>query len=191
MGSFKHIWKRRTDESLIDLIRSGRVEVYEELVLRYQRKLILYVYRLIGVTEEAEDIVQISFLKAYQNLENFDAERKFSSWIYRIVHNEAVNYLKKRNRRFMVSWEDVSTSKDKLDIADERKTPEEELVWHEVNEEVRMAIRKLPPQYRRILILRYYADKPYKDIGLILQKSQNTVGTLLSRAKKRLWKILD
>ncbi len=179
------------DCQIVELVRSGQSETYGVLVFRYQKRLVLYVHHLIGANEEAEDIVQNVFVKAYQNLNSFDTSRKFSSWIYRIAHNEAVNYLKKRSRRRLVSWEDVTTSKDKLETAGTEKSPEEDWLSQELELEVRTAIDKLPVKYRQVLTLRYYLDKSYKEISIIIEKPQNTVGTLLNRAKKRLLKIIE
>jgi RNA polymerase sigma-70 factor (ECF subfamily) len=191
MRNFNDSLQRMGDSELVETVRSGQPENYTELVSRYQKRLVLYVHHLIGMTEEAEDIVQNVFVKAYQNLNSFDASRKFSSWIYRIAHNEAVNYLKKRSRRRLVSWEDITTSKDKLETADTEKSPEELWMSRELEEEVKQAIGKLPMKYRKVLTLRYYLDKSYKEISVIIDKPQNTVGTLLNRAKKKLLRIIE
>jgi RNA polymerase sigma-70 factor (ECF subfamily) len=191
MGNLKDSWRQMEDNALVDLTRGGQSESYGELVFRYQKRLVLYVHHLVGVTEEAEDIVQNVFVKAYQNLDSFDTSRKFSSWIYRIAHNEAVNFLKKRSRRRLVSWEDITTAKDKLETADTEKSPEELWMSRELEEEVKQAIAKLPMKYRKVLTLRYYLDKSYKEISVIIDKPQNTVGTLLNRAKKKLLRIIE
>jgi RNA polymerase sigma-70 factor (ECF subfamily) len=191
MRNFNDSLQRMGDSELVEMVRSGQPENYTELVSRYQKRLVLYVHHLIGMTEEAEDIVQNVFVKAYQNLDSFDTSRKFSSWIYRIAHNEAVNYLKKRSRRRLVSWEDITTSKDKLETADTEKSPEELWMSRELEEEVKQAIGKLPMKYRKVLTLRYYLDKSYKEISVIIDKPQNTVGTLLNRAKKKLLRIIE
>jgi len=81
------------DNTLIKLVKSGHSEIYDEIVKRYEKKLFSYIYRLVGNKEEAEDILQNVFVKAYKNIKTFDIERKFSSWIYRIAHNEATNLL--------------------------------------------------------------------------------------------------
>lgn len=179
------------DNRLVAHILAGNPECYDEIVFRYRKRLVPYAYHLVGVTEEAEDIVQSVFVKAYQNLKSFDTSRKFSSWIYRIAHNEAVNFLKKRGRRYLVSWEDVTASKDKLEMAATEKSPEDIWMTRELEEEVHGAMEKLPLKYRTVLNLRYFLDKSYKEIGVIIGKSQNTVGTLLNRAKKKLLRILE
>jgi RNA polymerase sigma-70 factor (ECF subfamily) len=191
MGNINDSLKHLEDGEIVELVRSGRTEGYGELVSRYQKRLVLYVHHLIGMTEEAEDIVQNVFVKAYQNLDSFDTSRKFSSWIYRIAHNEAVNYLKKRSRRRLVSWEDITTSKDKLETADTEKSPEELWISQELEVEMKQAIEKLPLKYQKVLTLRYYMDKSYKEISVIIDKPQNTVGTLLNRAKKKLLRIIE
>lgn len=180
-----------TDEELVMAVLSGKNIYYTEIVRRYQGKLLLYLRHLIGGGDEAEDLLQNVFFKVYQHLSDFDQERKFSSWIYRIAHNEAVNYLKKKSRRRLVAWEDIVSSKDKLDTADERDSPEESWMRGELSHEVQEALEKLPKKYKEILVLRYYLDKSYAEMSHITGRPENTVATLLNRAKKKLLTILN
>lgn len=180
-----------TDEELALAVISGEKKYYKELVRRYQGKLLVYLRHLIGANDEAEDLLQNVFVKVYEHLDSFDRERKFSSWIYRIAHNEAVNYLKKKSRRRLVAWEDVVNSKDKLDMADDKDSPEETWIRGELRHEVRDALEKLPKKYREILVLRYYFDKSYAEMSHITGRPENTVATLLNRAKKKLLSLLN
>lgn len=179
------------DSDLIVVILTQNREAYKELFDRYQKKLFTYVLHLVGNRDEAEDILQNVFTKTYKNIEHFDTSRKFSSWIYRIAHNEAVNYLKRRSKRYTVSWEDITTSKDKLDTATSDERPEERWIHQEITKEIDEALEKLPPKYIQILKLRYFEEKSYEDIGKILAKPVNTVGTLINRAKKKLLEIVQ
>jgi RNA polymerase sigma-70 factor (ECF subfamily) len=180
-----------SDNDLIVVIHTQNREAYRELFSRYQKKLFTYIYHLVGSREETEDILQNVFSKTYKSIENFDTNRKFSSWIYRIAHNEAVNYLKRKSKRYMISWEDVSTSKDKLDMATNEERPEERMEHQEIVKEIDWALEKLPLKYQQVLRLRYFEERSYEEMGKILGKPLNTVGTLINRAKKKLLEVVQ
>jgi RNA polymerase sigma-70 factor (ECF subfamily) len=175
-----------SDSDLIDTIRKSQSEAYAEIIERYQGKLFAYIFRLIGNREEAEDLLQNVFIKAYRNLNSFDIQRKFSSWIYRIAHNESMNFIKRRYLKRFISWEDINSSKDKLEARSLADAPDEAWFKKESIQGVGEAIRRLPLKYRQVLILRYFSDKSYQEISEILDKPLNTVGTLINRAKKKL-----
>lgn len=178
--------KDLNDSELIIVIQKQNRQVYKELFSRYQKKLFTYIFHLIGNRDETEDILQNVFSKTYKNIKNFDTDRKFSSWIYRIAHNEAVNFLKRKSKRYTVSWEDITSSKDKLDTAANDEMPEEKWMQQEINKEMHQALSKLSKKYRQILELRYFKELSYEDISTMLDKPVNTVGTLINRAKKKL-----
>jgi RNA polymerase sigma-70 factor (ECF subfamily) len=175
-----------SDNELIVLIRGKNSGLYAEIIERYQGKLFAYLFRLIGNREEAEDLLQDVFIKAYRNINSYDTARKFSSWIYRIAHNEAVNFIKRRYLKRFISWEDVSSTKDKLEVRSMDDGPDEIWIKKESVKGVGEAINKLPLKYRQVLLLRYFSDKSYEEISEILGKPLNTVGTLINRAKKKL-----
>lgn len=175
-----------SDNELVKLIREENPERYAEIIERYQGKLFAYLYRLVGSRDEAEDLLQDVFIKAYRNLQSYDAERKFSSWIYRIAHNEAVNHIKRRSLKRFIPWEDVTATKDKLEMSSVDEDAETSWIRKETGQEVDQAINRLPFKYRQVLVLRYYSDKSYEEISAILGRPVNTVGTLINRAKKKL-----
>ena len=184
--------KEMTDEALVTLIfKKKKPDLYREIVRRYQKKLFSYLYRLVGNKEEVEDILQNVFVKTYRNLKKFDTRKKFSSWIYRISHNEAVNFLKHRGRKHFVSWEDLVSGEVKLEARSEADSPFEAWIRQESKAEVRAAIAKLPLRYREVLKLRYFADKSYAEIGKVIKKPVNTVGTLINRAKKKMIEVIQ
>lgn len=175
-----------------DLIASTHSkEAYKELFFRYQKRLFAYIFHLVGNRDEAEDILQNVFSKMYKNIDKFDTSRKFSSWVYRIAHNEAINFLKRKNKRYTVSWEDINTNKDKLDTASNDELPEEKWEHLEIVSEVDKAMKKLPEKYKQVLTLRYFQEYSYEDIGHILKKPVNTIGTLINRAKKKLLEVVE
>jgi RNA polymerase sigma-70 factor (ECF subfamily) len=183
--------KTADDNSLVGLVKAGHSEIYDEIVKRYEKKLFSYIYRLVGNKEEAEDILQNVFVKAYRNIRTFDIERKFSSWIYRIAHNEAINFLKKKNKKKFISWEDIVTSKDKIETKSEERSPIDVWIRKESAIEVKKAMERLPEKYRKVLMLRYFSEKSYEEIGKTLKSPVNTVGTLINRAKKKLMAIIN
>ena len=181
--------KDLTDSELVSFIRKKHRETYREIVRRYQKKLFSYLYRFVRNKEEVEDILQNVFVKVYKNLDHFDAEKKFSSWIYRIAHNEAINFLKRKNRKHFISWEDMSEN-HKVEAKSEEKSAFDTWVIKESDAEMRKAMKSLSDNYRQVLELRYFQEKTYGEIGKIIKKPVNTVGTLLNRAKKSLLQII-
>jgi RNA polymerase sigma-70 factor (ECF subfamily) len=178
--------KKTNDREIISHIRDGENVCFDELFERYREKLFFYLRHLVGNKEEAEDLLQNVFVKAYEKFATFDARRAFSSWIYRIAHNEAVNHLKRKSRKTFLSWEDIVSSKDQIESSSKERSPYDDWVRKEVRNEVRESMAKLPEKYREVLILRFYLDHSYEEIGAIIRKPTNTVGTLLARAKSRL-----
>ena len=176
----------RTDNELAVAVREGKPDLYAEIIERYQGKLFAYLYRMIGNRDEAEDLLQDVFIKAYKNLNSFDVDRKFSSWIYRIAHNEAVNYIKRKSLKRFISWEDISSTRDKLESSSSEEGADDAWARKEIRQEVSEALKKLPAKYKEVLLLRFFSDKSYEEISEILGRPVNTVGTLINRAKKKL-----
>lgn len=179
------------DGELITVIHTQNREAYKELFARYQKKLFTYIFHLVGNKDEAEDILQNVFQKTFKNIEHFDTDRKFSSWIYRIAHNEAVNFLKRKSKRYTVSWEDVATSKDKLEMATNDEPLEDRFTREQVVKDVDDALAQLPKKYQQVLKLRYFQEYSYDIISGILNKPVNTVGTLINRAKRKLLEVVE
>lgn len=182
--------KDRYEQRVIAAVKRGDTERFREMELLYHDKILFYLRHLVGSKEEAEDILQEVFLKVFASISRFDNRRKFSSWVYRIAHNEAINHLKYRNRFRSVSWEDIVTVKDRLETSDREDTPQERWLRAERRVEVRRALQTLPQKYREALLLRFYFEKSYDEIADIVGKPRNTVGTLINRAKARLVKAL-
>jgi RNA polymerase sigma-70 factor (ECF subfamily) len=167
-----------SDSEIVKLVRNSDKEIYKELVLRYQNKIFAYLYRFLNNNrEEAEDLAQEVFIKAYRALQSFDTKRKFSSWLYRIAHNEAVNLIK---RKGLISF--FPLEKNNLKDITSKKSEEIQTL------DIERALSQLKPEYREVLILRYFEDKSYEEISEILKKPINTVGVFIKRAKCELKK---
>ena len=160
------------------------------IVKSYESQLKSYISRLTNTdNEEVEDILQESFIKVYENINSYNADYKFSTWLYRIVRNETINHWRKNKKRLKdvqldVTEDFVFNLRADIDLA-------KELDKNLIKEKINKAINKLPFKYREVIVLRYIEDKDYKDISDILKKPVNTIGTLLNRAKKELKNILE
>lgn len=168
-----------SDEALVELVTDKDQELFSELVNRYQAKLLRYAGRLLADEHQAADVVQTAFIKAFVNLRGFDTKKKFSSWLYRIVHNEAINLIKKEKNK-------ISLDKNQWvnDLSDDEPEIEEKLVEKELKQQVRTSLKKLPLIYRSVLNLHYLEEKSYEEISDILKIPVGTVGTRVSRGKK-------
>ncbi len=167
-----------SDEKLIEKVRTKNYQFYGEIVKRYQQKLYRYLRYLTNQPDEAEDLVQNVFIKAYRNLFGFDTKRKFSSWIYRIAHNEGVNYLKKMQKIKKLSFQDHNVFLSSGD-----NSPEDELIRQEIQKKIKECLDELESKYREPLILHYFEDKSYQEISDVLKIPIGTVGTFISRGK--------
>lgn len=179
----------RSDEDVVVLTRTKNREYFKEIIRRYDRRMHAYVRRFVPLMEDADDLVQDIFLKTYRTLNRFDARKRFSPWIYRIAHNEIMNHLARAKRKHFVSWEDAH-ERGQEPLAESEDTLVRAWFQKELHDAMHDAMEKLPPRYREILRLRYFDDCSYQAISKKLQKPMNTVGTLLRRAKKKLFDIV-
>jgi len=186
--NFQGDCQNKTDNELVKLSLKDP-EWYGCLMQRYESKLSRYIYRISGLnTEDAEDLLQEIFLTVYRNLNDFDQDLKFSSWIYRITHNKVISHHRKvKARAQQINGEEgekiLSFIKDDTDLA--------ELVNDRITGEVLSRVMgKVDEKYREVLILRYLEEKDYNEISDILKKPPSTIGTLLSRAKKNMHEII-
>jgi len=181
-----HDCEQKTDEELVRLVLQDK-EYYLCVMQRYEEKLFRYICRSSGLLkEECEDILQNAFLKIYINLHDFDLSLKFSSWIYRIVHNEMVDYLRKNKMHHATlpletEEEDENSFIELLhDDTDMGKALDNTIL----RENIHVLLQQLPVHYREVLVLKYLEQKDYQEISDILRMPMGTVATLLHRAKK-------
>ena len=167
-----------SDEELVGLTRNKDEQIYSQIVRRYQDKLLRYAGLILADDEEAEDVVQLAFIKAYKNLRSFNIQKKFSSWIYRIVHNEACNLIKK-NKRQLALEKNLIYELERWSGVDIEGNLEEE----EIKNKITACLKKLPAIYKEALVLYYFEEKSYEEISDILRVPVGTVGTRISRGK--------
>jgi len=169
-----------SDEALVVLVRTKEKERFTEIVERYQDKLLRYAAHLVHGEQKAADVVQDAFIKAYINLYGFDIKKKFSSWIYRIVHNEAMNSIKKYHK-------EVPLLQD-MDFRSEENI-EHEYSKKEIIEHAQFCLDAMPVLYSEPLALYYLDEKSYEEVSDILRIPMGTVATRINRAKTLMKKI--
>jgi RNA polymerase sigma-70 factor (ECF subfamily) len=175
-----------TDEHIARLVQQGDVNIFGELVNRYEQKMARYARKFLFAGDEIKDVVQEVFLKAYINIRSFDPARRFSPWLYRIAHNELINAVKKKSRLPTFSF-DLDALFPHLAA---KENVEGELERKEALAMLEHSLDKLSPKYKEALVLYYIEELEYKEIAEILQIPISTVGVRLQRGRSLLKKIV-
>lgn len=171
-----------TDAAIVSRIIRGDIDAYALLMNRYEVKLQRYVTYLIHDSASARDIVQDTFIKAYQHLRGYNPKYKFSSWIYRIAHNEAMNTVKKLRHL-------TDTDIDTLPEIQYDQKVSDSIDAEMLKTDVHACVAQLEPKYRDVVQLVYFEQLKYDEVSDVLQIPASTVGVWLSRAKKKLKEI--
>ena len=183
---------REEERAVIERVLLGEREAFEALVLANQRKVYHLCLRMTGRPEDAEDLAQESFIRAYQNLESFKGESGFGPWLYRLASNVCIDHLRREKRREKgsLTYLDESGTAQEIEVPDERFAPETAIERREVQEQVRHGLNILTPEHRNILVLREINGLCYEEIASVLGLSAGTVKSRISRARLALSKIL-
>ncbi len=183
-----------TDETrLIQQIKNGNIAAFEELAARYQKQIFSLAYRMCGNQEDAADMAQEALIKVYRNVEKFKGDSKFSTWLYRVVTNTCLDEMKKMKRKQVYSLDDELETKDgslKRDLEDNAPTPEDRAEQRERSEAIQDALMRVSETHRRVLVLRDIQGFSYEEIAGMLECSEGTVKSRLSRAREALRKVL-
>jgi RNA polymerase sigma-70 factor, ECF subfamily len=178
-----------TDLELVVRAIQGRDDGFEELVRRYQRPIVGYVYRMLGDYESALDVTQEVFIKVYNSLGKYSSEYKFSTWLYRIAHNAAIDQMR-RNPIVPQSLETGSADGSyQLQIESPGPTPEQDRERSEWRTEIEAVVRCLPETYRELILLRHAQDMTYDEIAEVSGLPLGTVKNRLFRAREMMRKI--
>jgi RNA polymerase sigma-70 factor (ECF subfamily) len=173
-----------SDRELVAIAVNGIDGSFEELVRRYQRPIAAYVYRMVGNYESALDLTQEIFIKVYNSLRRYRAEFKFSTWIYKIAHNAAVDHLRRNSTREQSLVVGPEGDTFDLPIESARLTPEQESERRERRNEIESVVRALPANYRELIILRHSQDLSYEEIVEVTGLPLGTVKNRLFRARE-------
>lgn len=173
-----------SDRELVAIAIDGFDGSFEELVRRYQRPISAYVYRMVGNYESALDLTQEIFIKVYNSLNRYRAEFKFSTWIYKIAHNAAVDHLRRTATREQSLVLGPEGDTFDLPLESARLSPEQESEQKERRGEIEAVVRSLPANYRELIILRHSQDLSYEEIVDVTGLPLGTVKNRLFRARE-------
>ena len=173
-----------TDVELIAKAISGREDGFEELVRRYQRPITNYVFRMLNDYDASLDVTQEVFIKVYNSLSRYSSEYKFSTWLYRIAHNAAIDYIRRRSPNEQSIETENKDGAYQLQIESPNPTPEQERERSEWRTEIEAVVKCLPAVYRELILLRHSQDLSYDEIAEITALPLGTVKNRLFRARE-------
>lgn len=181
------------EKHMIRLAADGDMAAFEQLVTTHQPAIYRLALRMTGNPEDAADMTQEAFLRAWRGLGSFQADSSLSTWLFRLTSNVCIDFLRAAHRHLVVpiSGLDADGEEYTLDAPDPAKLPEEELLAREEREELRAAMDLLAPEQRLILSLRVENDLSYTDIAAVLGVREGTVKSRLARARDQLRKKLS
>ena len=172
------------DYELVSTAIAGREAGFEELVRRYQRPIAAYIYRMVGDYDSALDLTQEVFIKVYNSLSRYRSEFKFSTWIYKIAHNAAIDFLRRHAVREHALASGVDGDHRETLIESRRLTPEQESEREERRSGIESVVQLLPSTYRELIVLRHSHDLSYDEIADVTGLPLGTVKNRLFRARE-------
>ncbi len=177
-------WNALADGELVQSALAGRESGFEELVRRYQRPIAAYVYRMVGDYDTALDLTQEVFIKVYNSLGRYRSEYKFSTWIYKIAHNAAIDHLRRHAAREQTLSTGDSGDRSEVVLESRRMTPEQESERNERCSEIETVVQLLPHAYKELIVLRHSHDLSYDEIAEVTALPLGTVKNRLFRARE-------
>ena len=182
---------REEENEIVRAVLGGQTDEFEKLVAAYEKQVYHIALKMTGNKEDAFDLSQDTFLKAYRSLGSFRGESSFGTWIYRLAANLCIDFLRKQQRRGkVVSLDDADDSGRPMELSDLRFEPQSAMEKRELSMQIREGLEKLPPDQRFILILRDIEGLSYQEIADTLKMEPGTVKSRISRARARLAKLL-
>jgi RNA polymerase sigma-70 factor (ECF subfamily) len=185
-------WVRLTDQEVVLLARSGREAAYRELVRRYERPVFALLFRMVRDRELAEDLAQETFIKALNAIDSYRPEFKFSSWIFKIANNAAIDHLRRRELDTLSldgsphAETPEAMQATALQIGARQESPLDAVEARELGGAIEAAIGRLRPEYRSCILLRHVEGRAYEEIAEILDLPLGTVKTYIHRARNEL-----
>ena len=179
--------KHLDDSQVVAAFLDGNKRAFDELVERYQNRLLNFVYRTTGDRERAEDLVQETFIRVYRHLHRFDQSKKFSTWVYTIASNLAKNELRNRSRNPLVLFQTLLKNREAdqrpLEWEDNTYRPDDLFRKRHLKSQVDAAVDQLPEHHRTVFVLREMEGKTYEEIAEITATNLGTVKSRLNRAR--------
>jgi len=180
------------EQKIIQKVLSGDKNAFEELLLANQKNVYNLALKMTKSEEDALDISQEAFLKAYRQLDAFRGDSRFSVWLYRLTYNLCIDFLRKKPRGGVMSLTQQDEGDDvyELELRDVRELPEDKVMRGETRKAIAKSIDELNPRYREIIVMREITGMSYSDIAETLNLSEGTVKSRLARARMNLANIL-
>lgn len=178
-----------TDGELIAKAIVGREDSFEELVRRYQRPIINYVFRMLGNYDAALDVTQEVFIKVYNSMTRYSAEYKFSTWLYKIAHNASIDYIRRHHTNLQSLEVESEDGTYQVQYESKHLSPEQERERSEWREEIATVVKRLPAGYRELILLRHTQDLSYDEIAEVTNLPLGTVKNRLFRAREMMREI--
>ncbi len=176
-----------TDDELVAAILEGDRERFGDLVERYQGRLVNYLFRLLRNLDEAHELAQEVFLKVYQVLDRYDPQYKFSTWLFRVAQNAAIDQIRRRRLKLVsLQQEDAEGEARDWDLPSPERSPYGHLRNRERGEALQEAIDALPWEYRELILLRHMGELPYEEIARLKRMPLGTVKNKLFRGRQML-----
>ena len=184
--------RNKKDFELVRKAKSGDGRAYDILMEQYHDAVFNIVYRMVRNKQEAEDLTQETFIKAYNSINLFNEEYAFSTWLFKIATNHCIDFFRKRKLKTYSMDEPVQYKEDEIkhEYASDDPTMEHRMIDSEKSRLIREAINKLPEKYRMAIILRHHEEKSYDEIAQILNLPLGTVKARIFRAREMLKKHL-
>ncbi|RYM01484.1 RNA polymerase sigma factor SigW [Sporolactobacillus sp. THM7-7] len=181
------------EKRLIKKVKKGNHQAFAELVDKYKNGVYILCLRMVGNRQEAEDLSQETFIRAYHHIDQFDINRKFSTWIFRIATNLSIDWLRKKKPDVSLDAEVPGTDGLALKalLASEEALPEELVIQGEMERFIQQEIELLPEKYRTAVVLKYIQDLSLKEISEIMGIPVGTVKTRIHRGREMLRKNMD
>lgn len=177
-----------TDEQLVEEFRGGNIQAFNSLVERWQSRIHRFAYRYFSSHDEAMEITQKTFIKAYKKIDSLDDARKFPAWIYRIANNLCLDETKRVGRKRSATLEAIS----EIPAADKDiHFPGRSLQKHELGELLQRALNQLPAEQRIVVIMKEYEGLKFCEIAEILEEPENTIKSRMYYGLKKLRQIFD
>ena len=177
-----------TDEEIVRQCLAGDRDAYAVLVQRYQGRIVGYLTRMLRNREEALDVAQESFIKAWTHLARYDSQWRFSTWLFSIASNAGIDVIRQRRHRMVSIDAPISTDDSEIqrELPGPDRTAADDLEGMELAEKLEAAIAELPWEYRQLLLLRHPGGRSYEEIQQITQLPMGTVKNRIFRARQRL-----
>lgn len=180
------------DDKLVKKAIGGDENAYKQLVNKYQRALYFHILKMIKDKEQVEDLVQETFVKAFDNLNTYSTNYAFSTWLYRIATNHTIDYLRKKKLKTLSIDEPMKTNDGEMEmqLEDESAGTDRDIIRKQRQKIVQKAIENLPEKYRKVIEMRHMEEKSYKEIASVLDLPLGTVKAHIFRARELLYKSL-